>query len=128
MSEGSKKILLIVEDDKALRQALAEKCGHLPLDVITAKNGQEALTEGESHQPDLILLDIMMPEMDGIEFLRELRRKEWGKETEVIILTNQTDNQKISEALAEGALEYYVKSNIDLDNIAEVVKTKFGIL
>lgn len=78
-------------------------------DVETASNGPEALSKVDEHNPDLIILDMMMPEMDGIEVLEELRRMPSTAKTPVIFLTGVTDKAKIREALDKGTQYYIVK-------------------
>ena len=78
------------------------------------------------HHPDLILLDIIMPVMDGMTMLKKLRADEWGKKAEVIILTNLGDNEKVAEAMSQGSFDYLVKSDWNIADVAELVKKKLG--
>ena len=86
--ENVKKIL-IVEDDEPIIFSLSKKLELFKtVKVLCARNGEEGLSMALVEKPDLILLDIVMPEMDGIEMLRRLRKNDWGKTVKVIILSN----------------------------------------
>jgi len=79
--------------------------------VISAENGIEAIKKLEESIPDLILLDIVMPYMDGIDVLRKIKKEEKWKKIPVILLTNLSDKEKIEEALGIGADDYLIKSH-----------------
>lgn len=120
MDKSSKKIL-IIEDEETLLKALVSKFKSKKLLVLQAKNGQEGLLIAQKENPDLILLDIVMPVMDGITMLKQLREKDWGKEIPVIVLTNLNDSQKVSEAMTRGVHDYLVKTDWKLDDLAKKV-------
>ena len=83
------KKILIVEDEASLRKALVEKFQREGFETFLAFDGVEGLDQAERIQPDLILLDIIMPKMDGMTMLKKLRESgDWGKQVPVIILTN----------------------------------------
>lgn len=120
------KTILIVEDEATLLEALRDKLtreGHV---VIRTKNGEEGLAEAMSKHPDLILLDILMPKMDGMTMLKELRKNEWGKNVYVILLTNLSDVENISEALNNKVTDYLIKSDWDIDEVAKKIKEKLN--
>lgn len=90
---ANKKILVIeaVEDNAPLRKALHDKFSLEGFSVIDAKDGEEGLTVAMSEHPDLILLDILMPKMDGLTMMKKLRQgDEWGKHVPIIVLTNHS--------------------------------------
>ena len=87
-----------------------------------ASNGEEGLKTASTFKPDLILLDLLMPVMDGMTMLHKLREEEWGKDMPVTILTNLSDLGKISEALDKGVLKYIVKSDLSIDAVVKKVK------
>jgi CheY-like chemotaxis protein len=118
--------ILIVEDEKPLQDVLADVLSKRGYTVITASNGKEGLDRACEERPDLILLDIIMPVMDGLEMLRELRQEEWGDAIEVVLLTNVSDNEKLAEALEIGAFDYLVKSDHTIDTITDAITTKVG--
>ena len=86
--EKKKKSILIVEDELSLQKVLTEKLSHEGYLIIQASNGQEGLDSALREKPDLILLDILMPVMDGSAMLEKLRADEWGKKAKVIIIIN----------------------------------------
>lgn len=76
--------------------------------------------------PDLILLDIVMPKMDGMTMLAQLREDEWGKTARVITLTNLSDTEKVAEAIEHGSYEYLVKSDWKIEDVVAKVREKLG--
>jgi len=120
------KKILIVEDDKLLSKALSAKLKEEKYEVLTAYNGEEGLTAGKKHKPDLILLDLNMPKMDGLTMLRSMRETTWGADTTVVILTNSSNKEKVSQALNQYVFRYMVKSDWDIDQIAAEIKKILG--
>src|SRR3989344_544236 len=118
-SESKKRVVLVVEDEPALLRAISDSLKKEGLEVIEAKNGEEGLNIALDKSPDLILLDIILPKINGLELLKKLRSDARGKETPVIILTNLDDPLKVSEAMQYNVYDYFTKSNIDLSKIAE---------
>lgn len=118
----NKNILLIVEDDLALLKALISKFTKEGFNIIEAKNGQEGLKLALNKKPDLILLDIVMPRMDGLSMLKELRQDDWGKKVPVIILTNLSDvDYDIKE---HNVSDYLIKSDWNLQDIVKKVRDR----
>lgn len=119
----AKKTILIVEDEPAYQHTLAEKLGMEGFAVLTAKNGEEGLATALGKHPDLILLDLQMPKMDGIEMAKKLRADDWGKKAKVIILTNvSSDMNKTQQALENEIFRYLVKTDIKLEDLVQKVK------
>jgi len=116
------KSILIVEDESALRSVLRDKLMSEGFDVLEAKNGKEGLVLALREHPQAILLDIIMPVMDGMTMLTKLRQDKWGESAKVIILTNLADTEKVAEAIEHGSFEYLVKSNWKLGEVVEKVK------
>jgi len=119
------KKILIVEDEKSLSEAIAISLKANGLAVVTAVNGVEALEMAEKEAPNLILLDIILPKMDGWEFLRELRKKgKWGEEIPVIVLTNlKADNDEELKNVVELKPRYFlIKTDSSLESIIEKIK------
>lgn len=106
-----------------LRRPMAIKLESEGFTVLEGQNGKTGLDIALAAHPDLILLDILMPEMDGIEVLKKLRGDVWGKTAKVVVLTHLNNMEKIAEAAEYGAKEYIVKSDIKLDDLTEKVKT-----
>lgn len=124
----NKKIILIVEDEKTLRAALHLKLSKSGFDVIEASNGEEALSFSLDKHPDLILLDLIMPRMDGITMLRLLRNDDWGKNVPVIILTNIIlDENKRKDVLELEPTYYFVKVDIKIEELVNKIKEKLGV-
>lgn len=100
------KKILVVDDEERLRMLLKSYLGQEGFEVVTAVNGREALSVARQEQPDLIILDLMMPEMDGFSFMRAHGRE---RDTPVIILTARLDEQEKVLGLELGADDYVTK-------------------
>lgn len=121
MNTASKKIL-IVEDEDSVVYALNEKLGAIgQLKVLCAKNGREGLKLALAEKPDLILLDIILPEIDGLKMLRALRADVWGKNAQVIVLSNLSDPFKEKEASELGVNRYMIKVDWKIDDVIKIV-------
>jgi DNA-binding response OmpR family regulator len=116
------KKLLIVEDETDIREAMAEAAKQEGFHVITAKNGEEGVNLALSEKPDLILLDIVMPIMDGHQVLEKLRNDPWGQSVKVIMLTSMDDVKNIGEASTKDITEYIIKAHNSLDDIMKQVR------
>jgi DNA-binding response OmpR family regulator len=121
------KKILIVDDENAVRVALSDKLDATGFDFILANNGIEGLKSSLVEHPDLIILDILMPKMDGIAMLKLLREDEWGKDVPVIILTNISDYFQLEEAQKIGISAYMVKAEWGLKEVVERVRTVLEI-
>lgn len=119
----SKKIL-IVEDEISLINVLYDKLAKEGYNVLKAMDGKAGLDTATSEHPDLILLDINLPVMDGITMLKELRKDEFGKTVEVVMLTNFNEYKLLADALTLGAHDYIVKSDWKLEDILKLVRNK----
>jgi DNA-binding response OmpR family regulator len=112
----------IIEDDQAISQMYRFKFEAEGYEVETAENGKFGLQLAEKMKPDIILLDLMMPEMTGDEMLRKLRKTTWGKNIKVIILTNMGE-QEIPDSLeALGVTDVILKADMTPRQVAELVK------
>jgi two-component system, OmpR family, alkaline phosphatase synthesis response regulator PhoP len=112
-----KKKVLIVEDEVILLNALMKKFHKEGFLVMGEKNGKLGLDRALKDKPDLILLDIIMPVMDGMTMLAKLRRDGWGKNVPVIMLTNLNSSEDVTEAAKHGAYDYLVKSDWRLEDV-----------
>jgi DNA-binding response OmpR family regulator len=118
--------IAIIEDDQAISQMYRIKFETEGYDVETASNGKLGLELAEKMRPDIILLDLMMPEMNGDEMLTKLRATDWGKNTKVIILTN-VGEQEAPETLKEhGIRRFIVKAEMTPRQVAEMVKAELA--
>lgn len=124
--EHHKKIL-VVEDEAPLLRILADELAREGFAVSEAKNGEEGLKRAYETRPDLILLDIMMPKMDGMTMLRELRKYPWGQAPEVIIMTNLSALEKTQQNASMHQHEFLIKTNTRLQDIVKRVKEKIAI-
>ena len=128
MVKKNNKTILIVEDEQGIRQALVDKFSIEGFDVLEAKNGKEGLKLALKEHPDLILLDIIMPVMDGVTMMKKLKGDKWGQEVPVIMLTNLSDIEKVSRFVESGVYEYLVKSDWRIEDVVKKVKEKLGII
>lgn len=119
--EDKKKILL-VEDDAFVSDIYNTKLNHEGFEVILAENGLKAIEALEKEIPDCILLDIIMPYMDGMETLKKIKEKEEWKKIPVILLTNLSEKEKIEEALNFGADDFLIKSHFTPSEVLSKVK------
>jgi two-component system, OmpR family, response regulator RpaB len=120
------KHILVVEDDQPLRHALSVKLEKVGYRVTQAPDGEAGMDAATNSHPDLILLDLLMPKLDGIGLLQRLRREEWGKDVPVIVLTNLNDVGKVQEAVANQAFDFLVKADWTLEQITAKVREKIG--
>lgn len=118
------KKILVVEDELALSQVLSDRFTQEGFDVQTAADGEEGLKKATGWKPDLVLLDIVMPKMDGMTMLHALRKTPEGKTMPVILLTNLSDTEDVYEAMANGVYDFLVKSHWDLDDLIHEVRAK----
>jgi len=126
MSMATVKKVLIAEDEPQLNKMLAEKFSNEGFITYMATDGEEALTLSLKEHPDVILLDILMPKMDGIAMLKKLRDDEWGKTAKVMLLTNLKSSERVLEGVQLGVKEYFVKSDWKLGDLVKKVTEKIG--
>ena len=119
--------ILVVEDDRALGNALVAKFTKEKFAVLLGCDGEEGLELALNEHPDLILLDIIMPKMDGLTMLERLRRDDWGKNVPVIMLTNLSDELKMVEAIKGGSFDYLIKSDWNINDVVEKVRQRLGL-
>ena len=111
----------------SLRYALLDKFTREGFEVLEAKNGLDGLEVAVREQPDVILLDIIMPVMDGMTMLAKLRKDAWGREAKVIILTNLSDNRKIADSMERGTYDYLIKADWKIERVVSKVKDMLGM-
>ncbi|MFZ2970287.1 MAG: response regulator [Minisyncoccia bacterium] len=118
----NKKTILIVEDDRYLLKAYVIKTEKAGFDVLTATNGREGLEIAKEKKPDLIILDLLLPGVDGFEFLKIIKKDEELKNIPVITIS--VLGQKIDQerALSLGAEAYFIKTDFKLEEIIEKIK------
>lgn len=125
MSSEKTKIA-IIEDDIAIVQMYQMKFEAEGYEVAFAEDGEKGLELIKEFQPNIVLLDLMMPIMDGEEVLKKLRKEKWGKEMKVIILTNMGESEAPKGMDKLGVEEYIVKSDLTPKEVAAKVKQTLG--
>jgi CheY-like chemotaxis protein len=118
MSDNQKKKIMLVDDDNAIRQLYVFELSTRNFEVVEAKDGKEALTKVRQEKPDLILLDMVMPEMDGLGFLTELKQDLDLKNVPVIMLTNFGQENLIQQAYNLGVTDYLLKYKVTQEEMA----------
>jgi len=121
MDEQKKYTVLLVEDDVFVSDIYQTKLSHDGFSVLVARNGLEAIKKLETEVPDLILLDIIMPYVDGIEVLKKIKSDDRLDKIPVILLTNLSEKEKIDEALEIGANDYLIKSHFTPSEVMEKI-------
>jgi DNA-binding response OmpR family regulator len=118
--------IAIIEDDQAIAQMYRIKFETEGYEVETAGNGRLGLELAEKMQPDIILLDLMMPEMNGDEMLTKLRKTTWGKNIKVIILTNMGEQEAPDSVKHQNVRRFIVKAEMTPRQVAEMVKAELA--
>ncbi len=122
MSENEMiKKILVIEDDKFISEVYIAKLLKEGFETILIGDGETALERAREEKPDLILLDIFMPKIGGMDVLRVLKEKDVTRDIPVIMLTNATEEQYVGRAMEMGARDYLVKSNYTPEEIVNKV-------
>ena len=127
-TQAKKQGILIVEDEVSMLNALRDKFTREDFAVFEAKNGERGLEIALREHPDLILLDIAMPVMDGMTMMKKLRQEnDWGKKVPIILLTNLNEDDKINIRITEDEPAYYlVKSDWKIDDVVKKVRERLS--
>lgn len=120
MPEGARRVLL-AEDDRFLRRAAEARLRQHGLEVLTAADGEEALRVARGEPLDLILLDVIMPKLDGFQVLKALKEDEATARIPVIVLSNLGQERDVAQAKALGALAFLVKAHLSLQDLVDRV-------
>ena len=120
------KKILFVEDEESLQSVVKETLEKNGYSVLSALDGKKGIEVAKSENPDLILLDLILPQKDGFEVLAALKENPNTAVIPVIVLTNLEGSADIEKALSLGARTYLVKSNYSLDDVLLKVKSVFG--
>jgi DNA-binding response OmpR family regulator len=123
----SNKKILIAEDESAMLNALADKFSQEGCVVMKAENGKVALDLADKEKPDILLLDILMPKMSGMEVMENVRQgSEWGRKVPIIMLTNVSPDERIMGGVVKNEPSYYlIKSDWKLYEVVEKVRDCF---
>ncbi len=117
-----KKNILIIDDEITLQKALTEVLQQEGFSVINALDGETGLKKCRTSAPDLILLDIILPKMDGFKIFEEIRASKKLKKIPILVLTNLEENADVRKMASGENVFYLVKSNYSLENIVSKVK------
>jgi two-component system phosphate regulon response regulator PhoB len=120
------KRILLVEDDRFLRRACESSLRQRGFTVISAVDGEEGLRLAQQERPDLVLLDMLMPRLSGVEVLRALKADPGTSPIPVLILSNSSRDQDVAEVMALGAVDYWVKASLSLKELGERVARLLG--
>lgn len=119
--------IAIIEDDQTISQMYRIKFQSDGFDVQMANNGRTGVALVEDFKPDMILLDLQMPEMDGAEALAEIRKHAWGKDIPVIILTNMGEEESPASLKTLNVESYIVKADLTPSQVVAKVKEALGL-
>lgn len=117
------KKILFIEDESALQKSLGELLRKKGYEVISALDGEAGLKLAKETNPDLILLDLILPKIHGLKILEQLKSMAETKDIPVIVLTNIEGSAEIERAIELGAKTYLVKANYNLEDVAEKIIT-----
>lgn len=120
------KKILFIEDEFGLQKSVSDFLGERGYKVIHALDGEIGLNLARTEKPDLILLDLILPKMDGFEVLKNIKKDERTKDIPVIVLTNLENPEDIEKGLSLGATTYLVKSDYQLEDIFQKIKQQIG--
>lgn len=120
------KTILIVDDNELVRKSLAAALISNETSVETADNGKDGLQAALDNHPDLIVTDVHMPEMGGLEMIDKIRADEWGKKVPILIMTVDEEAESINKALVAGVTVYISKNVSDPASIVEQIRTALG--
>lgn len=118
--------ILLAEDDKFTSRAYKNGLEEAGFEVKVVETGTEALESVEEEKPDLLLLDLMMPKLDGVSVLKQMKENPETDKIPVIILTNLSDKKTLAAALEVGATDYLVKTDFTLDDVVAKIKAKLS--
>lgn len=116
------KTILLIEDEPTLQKTISEILIQEGYKMLNALDGEIGLQTALREKPDLILLDLILPKIDGFEVLENVRKNEATKNIPVIVLTNLENAAAVERALALGAQSYLVKANYELEDVVAKVK------
>ncbi len=127
MNPNKGKKILVIEDEATLQKALNEVLSEEGYNVVSSLDGLRGLELAKEEIPDLILLDIILPKMDGFEVLKRIKEDDKISKIPVIILTNLSDLNDIQKALDLGATTYLVKADFHIEDVLKKIKKVLDI-
>ncbi len=128
MDPNKKQTVLIVEDDEFLRALAAKRLDKDGFNVQVAVDGETAVATAKEIKPDVIVLDLILPGLDGFEVLEKIKAEESLKAVPIIVFSNLGQKEDIERAQYLGAASFLVKSNFTLDDLLEKVKEQLALV
>ena len=122
MSTSAKKVILLVEDDEFLAELYATKLNLEGYEVLSAADGKKGLKLAQDKHPALVLLDIILPKLDGFEVLKGLKEDPTTKDIPVILLTNLSQKDEVKRGLDLGAADYLIKAHFMPSEVVKKIK------
>lgn len=119
--------VLVVEDEEVLRRLLVTTLRGEGYEVLEADDGKEGQTLALKYHPRLILLDVIMPRVNGIDMLKLLRQDKWGHDAEVVLLTNLGDTDSLKKANEYQVSDYLVKSDWSLEELTTQIRQRLAV-
>jgi len=129
-NEQNKKTILVVENDVPTSDAIIAKLTLRGFNTLKADDGAKGVKMAIDYHPDLILLDILMPNIDGLEAMKQIREEgTWGKSVPIFLLTNLSpDEERIMKGVTRDEPAYYlIKTNFNLDDVVDKIKEKLNL-
>jgi two-component system, OmpR family, alkaline phosphatase synthesis response regulator PhoP len=121
------KTILVAEDEEAMLAALASKLEKKGYAVLRAHDGEEGYNIAMAEKPDLLILDILMPKLSGMDMMEKVRGdSNWGADVPIMMLTNVSDPDSVSRAAILRVYDFLVKTDWRLDDVASLVENKIG--
>lgn len=117
-----KKNILIVEDDEFFRDLLKKKLLSLGFNILEAANGEDGVEQTKQKKPDLIILDLLLPNIDGFEVLSKVKANADTSLIPIIIVSNLGQQEDVERGLKLGAADYLIKSQFDIESIVAKIK------
>ncbi len=120
--------ILVVEDEAPMRRIIADRLEVEGFDVEVAKDGEAGLAAALEKHPDLIILDLSMPQAGGLELMEKLREDQWGKRVPIILYTNLSPDDEILKEVTKDRPSYYMmKTEHGIDQVIENVNKLLGL-
>lgn len=116
------KKILIIEDDKFLRKLISQKLIKMGYDVVKAVDGEKGIKSIEEEKPDLVLLDLILPVVNGFEVLARIKSDPILAKIPVIIISNLGQKEEVEEGLKLGAVDYLIKAHFTLKEITDKIE------
>ncbi len=113
--------ILIIEDDRSTRRVLELHLGKDGYSVIAAQTGEEGLAMAETEKPSLVIIDIVLPNINGLEVLKALKAKETTRDIPAIVVSGVSEKEYREQAMAGGAAEFFIKADLHLEQFLESV-------